>query len=101
MERKRFPFSHFIDESKNDNLINKHERSAWHFLREIRNATVHNNGIFDENNELSYNLGNRVINLEYRQNEPMRGDLDFYHIITEILVELFYSWVERFLKVTE
>ena len=76
-KRKRFPFSHFIDESKNDNLIDDDEKLAWHFLREIRNATVHNNGFFDEKNHINYNLGDRVVYLGYRQNEPMMGNLDF------------------------
>jgi hypothetical protein len=48
---------------------------------------------------LEYKLESRDnIKLDFKRNEPLRGEPDFTLIILEILMELYYKWVKNFLK---
>ena len=87
-----------ITEKSKDILVNDYEKSVWDILRNIRKAIVHNDGFFAEDDQATYTLGNRVIRLEYKRNEPLIGDLDLLLILVEILLELYYRWIEKFLE---
>jgi len=91
-------FKQIIEKSKKEKIINEYEKAVWDILREIRNAIVHNNAFFTKNKQLTYTLGKRVINLEYKRNEHLKGDLDLTIILIEILMEIYYNWVKNFLK---
>ncbi len=87
-----------IDQS-NPALITEFQNSVWDILREIRNASIHNDGTFTKARapkEGSYTIGKITMELKFNKEYQLYGDLDLTLKFVELLMELHYLWVKRF-----
>ena len=83
---------------KDFGLVDEHEWAVWDSLKEIRNAIVHNNAIFDRDGKLEYKFDNQPFTVEYKRGKGLIGNMHLGLILVEILIELYYRWVQKLLQ---
>lgn len=91
----RVDFSGIITQSKQVGLVDKNEMKIWDNLREIRNAIVHNNGYFDKNGKFEFGS----FTIEYEKSKGLESDdLNLAHKLTEVLMDNYYNWAKKIIK---
>ena len=88
-KNRRIYLSKMISESYKRGLINKKQKESWDCLIDMRNIIVHNNGIADKNVKYSIN----DLEIIFEENKMTKGKLDTFIKLTNIAVDLYYSWV--------
>jgi hypothetical protein len=88
-KNRRIYLSKIISESYKRGLINKKQKESWDCLIDMRNIIVHNNGIADKN--VKYKIND--LEIVFEENKMTKGKLDTFVKLTNIAVDLYYSWV--------
>lgn len=83
--------------SKRKNLITKKQHTSWNGLIHLRNAIVHNNGIFDVNEKL--HIG--AIEISTETSRPIETMLINYPKFLNTLISLTKDWIEKYLRIHE
>ncbi|ALV63857.1 hypothetical protein ADU37_CDS21600 [Thermococcus sp. 2319x1] len=88
-KNRRIYLSGIISESYRMGLVNKKQKEYWDCLIYMRNMIVHNNGVADKN--VKYRIND--LEIVFGENKMTKGKLDTFVKLTDIAVDLYYSWV--------
>jgi len=99
-EGKRVKFLEIMEISSHLDLVDKQQKKVWDSLREIRNTFVHNNAINDKDGRLEYKFKEmpKPYILEYKRGESLEGNLLLGLKLIEIIIELYYEWVQKVIQ---
>lgn len=75
-------------------LIDDSEMRQWGAVAELRNVAVHNNGIADEDLDVSF----PDFDISMRKGEMMSGNLKFFPLATCWMIAAYSEWSDRFLR---
>lgn len=90
----RFSFSgriylkSIINQSLNLGLISQNDYDIWAKIIFIRNATVHNNSIYENNETLTL----PSLTIQMHANQMLEGPLNIYLSLTEWIINAFHNW---------
>ncbi|MHA2026197.1 MAG: hypothetical protein ACW98U_09880 [Candidatus Thorarchaeota archaeon] len=91
----RMYLRNIMEESRRRRLITKTQLKSWTSSTHLRNAIVHNNGVFESNRELR--IGEiKIVTLAGRSVETM---LINYPRFMETIITLTRGWIEKYLDV--
>ena len=91
-KQKRIYLSSIMKKSKRIGLINNKQHGFWECILKVRNVIVHNNGIADF--DKTYQIDG--ITVSFVKGKMLKGKLDFFVKLTDKAVDLFHSWIMKF-----
>ena len=82
-----------MKESKKKKLVTKAQLNNWDNMFQLRNAIIHNNGVFDKSRELR--IGQ--IKIIADAGNPIDTMLINYPQLMKILIKITRTWIEKYL----
>ncbi len=92
---KRVYLSGIIEKSVEYGLIDESKKHIWMCLIKVRNTVIHNNAIADEN--ANYQIGDLIVS--FREGQMLRGKLDFFVRLTDVVVNEYYHWLRQLINI--
>ena len=86
-----------MKESKKKKLITKAQLKNWNNLLQLRNAIIHNNGVFEKSRELRIGQIKIIVDA----GNPIETMLINYPRLLKTLIKLTRTWIEKYLDTHE